>query len=63
MGVLGGANIAASFMAQDLIDEYRISVHPVIVGAGTPLFGPSTVRDTVVIVTSGGKNRPTRWSR
>jgi dihydrofolate reductase len=36
--VLGGANLAASFARHDLIDEYRIYVHPVLIGAGTPLF-------------------------
>ncbi|MFE2378516.1 dihydrofolate reductase family protein [Streptomyces sp. NPDC059398] len=35
---LGGAGLAASFMAHGLIDEFRIYVHPVIVGDGTPLF-------------------------
>lgn len=35
---LGGANLAASFMRHDLIDEYRIYVHPVVIGQGKPLF-------------------------
>lgn len=39
--VLGGANLAASFMRHDLIDEYRIYVHPVVIGRGRPLFPPS----------------------
>lgn len=38
--VLGGAKLAATFMRLDLIDEYRIYVHPVAIGAGTPLFPP-----------------------
>lgn len=33
---IGGAVLAAE--AADLIDEYRVSVHPVLVGGGTPLF-------------------------
>lgn len=36
--VLGGADIAAVFMRQDLIDEYRVYVHPVVIGQGKPLF-------------------------
>jgi dihydrofolate reductase len=36
--VLGGADVAASFMSHDLIDEYRIYVHPVVIGRGRPLF-------------------------
>ena len=40
---LGGADIAAEFVRQDLIDEYRIYVHPVLIGQGKPLFQPSHV--------------------
>jgi dihydrofolate reductase len=32
--VLGGANLAATFFELDLVDELRIYVHPVVVGAG-----------------------------
>jgi dihydrofolate reductase len=39
MGV-GGAGLASSFMKLDLIDEYRLFVHPVVLGAGTPYFPP-----------------------
>ncbi|APU15148.1 MULTISPECIES: dihydrofolate reductase family protein [Actinoalloteichus] len=35
---LGGAGIAASFLREDLIDEFRLFVHPVILGGGTPYF-------------------------
>jgi dihydrofolate reductase len=35
---LGGADLAATFMRYDLIDEYVIYVHPVVIGAGKPLF-------------------------
>jgi dihydrofolate reductase len=38
---LGGADLAATFRRLDLIDEYRLYVHPVLVGAGTPLFQPA----------------------
>jgi len=42
--VLGGAELAAAFMRLDLIDEYRLYVHPIVLGRGKPLFQPSDVR-------------------
>ncbi|QKV98047.1 dihydrofolate reductase family protein [Streptomyces sp. NA02950] len=38
---LGGADLAETFRRHDLIDEYRIYVHPVLLGRGRPLFRPS----------------------
>jgi dihydrofolate reductase len=37
---LGGADLGAEFRRLDLIDEYWIYVHPVIIGRGKPLFAP-----------------------
>ncbi|MCX5384265.1 dihydrofolate reductase family protein [Streptomyces sp. NBC_00083] len=37
---LGGADLAATFRRHDLIDEYRLYVHPVMLGTGRPLFRP-----------------------
>jgi dihydrofolate reductase len=37
---LGGPNLAATFMQLGLIDEYRLFVQPVVLGAGTPFFPP-----------------------
>jgi dihydrofolate reductase len=42
--VIGGAGLAAAFLAHDLIDEFRIYVHPVLIGRGRRLFQPSDVR-------------------
>lgn len=36
--VLGGADVAATFMRLDLIDEYRLYIHPVVLGRGKRLF-------------------------
>ena len=41
---LGGADLAAAFMRHDLIDEYRLYVHPVLIGRGKPLFRPSDAK-------------------
>jgi dihydrofolate reductase len=38
--MLGGANLTATFMRHDLIDEYRLYVHPVVLGAGHRFFPP-----------------------
>jgi len=35
---VGGAGLAASFMQLGLIDEYRLYIHPVILGGGKPMF-------------------------
>ncbi|MEU9209086.1 dihydrofolate reductase family protein [Streptomyces sp. NPDC048415] len=35
---LGGADLAAAFLRHDLIDEFRVYVHPVLIGRGKPLF-------------------------
>ena len=41
---LGGADLAAAFMRADLIDEYRLYVHPIVLGRGKRLFQPSAHR-------------------
>ena len=40
--VVGGGDLGAEFMRQDLIDEYRIYIHPIQIGEGRRLFPPST---------------------
>jgi dihydrofolate reductase len=42
--VLGGAELAATFMEHDLIDEYRLYVQPILLGAGHLTFRPSAGR-------------------
>ena len=36
--LIGGIKLAGSFMSHDLIDEYWLLVHPVVVGKGRRLF-------------------------
>jgi dihydrofolate reductase len=35
---VGGPNLAGQFIRRGLVDEYRLLVHPVVLGAGTPFF-------------------------
>src|SRR6266540_6648201 len=42
---VGGATLAAAFIERGLVDEYRLMIHPVILGAGTPFF--PKVDDTI----------------
>lgn len=37
---VGGAGLASSLIAQDLVDEYRLFVSPVVLGGGTRFFPP-----------------------
>ena len=39
---VGGAGLAATLVQQDLIDEYRQFVNPVVLGGGTPFFPERT---------------------
>ena len=41
---LGGCDLAAAFMRHDLIDEYRLYVHPIVIGRGKPMFHPSDAK-------------------
>lgn len=36
--LVGGAELVRDFLVDDLIDEFIISIHPVILGSGIPLF-------------------------
>lgn len=47
---LGGAELAATFMRLGLIDEYRLYIHPVVIGAGRPLFRVPDVRIALRLV-------------
>lgn len=54
---LGGADLAASFARLGLVDEYRLYVHPVLVGAGKPLFAtPGTAASLELVETRAFHN-------
>jgi dihydrofolate reductase len=42
--VVGGAELSAEFARHDLIDEYRLYVHPVVIGRGMPALRPSDAK-------------------
>jgi dihydrofolate reductase len=42
--VVGGPNLAATFIRHHLVDEYRVYVHPIVIGQGKPMFAPSDTR-------------------
>lgn len=42
--VMGSANLAATLTAHELIDEFRIAINPVVLGAGVPVFAPGAPR-------------------
>jgi dihydrofolate reductase len=51
----GGTRFARSLVATGLIDQYRLVVHPVVLGAGERIFGsPLTIEPTSTTVFSGG---------
>ena len=35
---VGGATLAHSFIERGLVDAFRLVIHPVVLGAGTPYF-------------------------
>jgi dihydrofolate reductase len=59
--VIGSANLAQTLLAQDLVDEYQLWLHPVVLGSGKQLFAhrdrdhrPVELQFVDSTVTSGG---------
>jgi dihydrofolate reductase len=51
----GGVRFARSLVATGLIDEYRLVIHPVVLGAGERIFSaPLTIEPVSTTVFSGG---------
>ncbi|OQR61799.1 deaminase [Streptomyces maremycinicus] len=53
---LSGADLIAAFLRHDLVDEFRLYVHPVLVGRGKPLF-PQTDGSTPTTLRLAGTHR------
>jgi dihydrofolate reductase len=50
----GGAKLVTTFLNLDLIDEYRLAVHPVLIGKGTPLFQGIQDRHKLTLIEAEG---------
>jgi dihydrofolate reductase len=48
--VYGSPTLVQTLMEHDLVDEYRIAVHPVVLGRGTTLFPQNGVSATLRLV-------------
>jgi dihydrofolate reductase len=47
IGVAGGARFASYLLERGLVDEFRLTIHPVVLGAGIPLFASRTAFDVL----------------
>ncbi|MGH2745414.1 MAG: dihydrofolate reductase family protein, partial [Thermoleophilaceae bacterium] len=48
--LMGGGVLAASLIEAGLVDELAFSIHPVLLGGGTPTFGAMASRTEVELV-------------
>lgn len=48
--VVGSAELAQTLMAHDLVDEYRLMVHPIVLGGGKKLFREGTAAKTMHLI-------------
>jgi dihydrofolate reductase len=50
--LVGGGDLIQQFIASNLIDEFRLFVHPIILGEGVPLFPRQSERTNLIFVSS-----------
>ncbi|MGA5049299.1 dihydrofolate reductase family protein [Streptomyces arboris] len=50
--IVGGADLVETFRRLDLVDEYRVYVHPVLLGRGRPFFGEAADRQGLRLLES-----------
>ncbi|MFG3206662.1 dihydrofolate reductase family protein [Streptomyces sp. NPDC048192] len=58
INVVGSGDLAQTLMRHDLVDEYRLTIHPVIIGTGKRLFAdgavPTALKPVSVSTTKSG---------
>lgn len=52
MYVFGSANLSETLISDNLFDEYRIGIAPVILGSGRPLFGRGLASKNLSLISS-----------
>ncbi|MFI7239977.1 dihydrofolate reductase family protein [Streptomyces cyaneofuscatus] len=50
--IVGGADLVETFRRLDLVDEYRVYIHPVLLGRGRPFFGDAADRQGLRLLES-----------
>ena len=54
--IFGSANLSSTLIQHGLIDEYRLGLTPVVLGAGNPLFKPSPHRQRMNLLEARSLN-------
>lgn len=52
MVVVGSGTLVSTLVKNDLVDEYRIRIRPIILGAGKPLFKDDRKRHSLKLISS-----------
>ena len=58
--VMGSASVVHALMAAGLVDEYRLLMFPVVLGAGTRLFPDGTAPADLALVSAGTRGAAAR---
>jgi dihydrofolate reductase len=58
--VMGSASVVRTLMAHDLVDEYRLLVFPLVLGAGTRLFPEGTAPADLALVSAQARGATAR---
>lgn len=48
--VFGSAKLVSALRRADLVDEYRLCISPILLGAGAPMFKPEDPRQTLRLI-------------